>query len=369
MPARSALDPSVSARLLGWFDANRRDLPWRRTRDPWAVWVSEVMLQQTRVEAVRDTYERFVARFATPEDLARVDDDELMRAWRGLGYYRRARLLRDGAREVVAAHGGRVPDDPDALGRLPGIGGYTRGAIASIAFGHAEPAIDGNVERVVARHLGIDTNVKVAPARGAILEFVMRTMERARAGDFNQALMELGAIVCSPTSPRCQHCPVAVDCFARQAGTTDSVPVRKARRAVVPVSPRAVLVAGREGVLGVRVPENEPNAGQVELPGGGVLVDLDPADLASVLFDRYSARIEVGPPLASIRHAITHHRITFVVHSATATHRGRLQWFPVDESTPWTTPSRKVFEKAFQNGVSRRRSPPPPTSMPTTEDR
>jgi endonuclease III len=154
-------------RLLPWFDRHRRDLPWRRTSDPWAIWVSEVMLQQTRVEAVREPFVRFLERFPTPAAFAWASDDELLTAWRGLGYYRRARLLRDGARAVVAAHGGAVPADLDALGELPGIGAYTRGAVASIAFGHAEPAIDGNVERVTARHLGLTDDVGTAPARRA----------------------------------------------------------------------------------------------------------------------------------------------------------------------------------------------------------
>ncbi|MDO8348996.1 MAG: A/G-specific adenine glycosylase, partial [Planctomycetota bacterium] len=149
-----------AVRLLAWFDQNRRDLPWRATRDPWAIWVSEVMLQQTRVAAVRSAYERFLRRFPTVASFAAASDDDLLLAWRGLGYYRRARLLREGARAVIAQHGGAVPADPAALGELPGVGDYTRGAIASIAFGFVTPAIDGNVERVVSRHRGVRENVK-----------------------------------------------------------------------------------------------------------------------------------------------------------------------------------------------------------------
>ena len=153
---------SFADRLLHWYDAQKRDLPWRHQRDAWAIWVSEIMLQQTRVEAVREPYSRFLDRYPTPQAWARVSEDELLTAWQGLGYYRRARLLRDGAKAVVEQHAGAVPSEPEAIHALPGVGQYTAGAIASIAFGHPVPAIDGNVERVAARHRGIDDNVKRA---------------------------------------------------------------------------------------------------------------------------------------------------------------------------------------------------------------
>jgi A/G-specific adenine glycosylase len=151
--------------LLRWYDAHRRDLPWRRSSDPWAIWVSEVMLQQTRVEAVRAAFTSFLARYPTPAAFADASDDDLQSAWRGLGYYRRARLLREGARAVCEQHGGSVPGEPQALGELPGVGTYTRGAIASIAFGHRELAVDGNVERVASRQLALRDNVKTRPAQ------------------------------------------------------------------------------------------------------------------------------------------------------------------------------------------------------------
>jgi len=216
MPRRADVEP-FAARLLRWFDAARRDLPWRRTRDPWAIWVSEIMLQQTRVEAVKAPYERFLARFPTPASFAVASDDELLVAWRGLGYYRRARLLRDGARAVVAAHGGAVPADAAALAELPGVGAYTLGAVASIAFGLREVAVDGNVERVVARHRGVRELVDAAPGRRAVRAQAEAWLEAARPGDFNQAMMELGATVCTPTSPRCDACPVAADCASCRA--------------------------------------------------------------------------------------------------------------------------------------------------------
>ena len=345
-PAPRRVAP-FAGRLLAWFDAHRRDLPWRRSRDPWAIWVSEIMLQQTRVEAVRAPYERFLARFPTPQAFAAATDDELLAAWRGLGYYRRARLLRDGARAVVAQHGGRVPQDLEALGELPGIGAYTRGAIGSIGFGHPEPAVDGNVERVVARHRALREDVKTAPMQRQIRAVAMEWLDAARPGDFNQALMELGAMVCTPTSPACERCPVAADCQALAGGLTGTLPVRKAPRAAVEVEARVALAIGPQGALGGRIPEGEPNAGQLELPGAGMLRSCAAEELAAVLRERFAARLQLGGVLATVRHAITCHRITLRAHAATVQSPGRLGWFPLDDTTPWTTPSRKVFRSAL----------------------
>lgn len=350
--ARNGTAPgSFAARLLTWYDQAKRTLPWRDIADPWGTWVSEIMLQQTRAEVVREAFPRFMASYPTPAAWAKASDDELLVAWRGLGYYRRARLLRDGARAVVAAHGGAVPADLDALGELPGIGAYTRGAVASIAFGHAEPAIDGNVERVTARHLGLTDDVGTAPARRRIRSTVVGWLDHARPGDFNQALMELGAVVCTPTSPSCERCPVAQDCAAKRLGLTDQLPNKKPPRAAVEVTARAALVFAEGQVLGHRVPAGEPNAGQVDLPGGGPLRSLDADDLASLLHERFAARLSVGAVLATAKHAITHHRITMHGHAATllggARAVGRLQWFPLDGDAPWTTLARKLFRRAL----------------------
>ncbi|MFM1873947.1 MAG: hypothetical protein RL398_3369 [Planctomycetota bacterium] len=340
---RDAARPPFAARLLAWFDANRRDLPWRRTRDPWAIWVSEVMLQQTRVEAVREPFARFMARFPTPETFAAVDDDGLLAAWRGLGYYRRARLLREGARAVVRDHGGKVPGNVAALAELPGVGAYTCGAVASIAFGHPEPAVDGNVERVYARFAGIELDIKSGAAQRLLRERVLADLDLTRPGDFNQALMELGATVCTPTSPRCEACPVAADCTARRDGRTAQLPNKKAPKAAVEVTARVAVVLRGGSALGYRIPAGEPNAGQVELPGPGILRSCDPDDLADALKSRFAADLAIGPALAAVRHAITHHRITVHGHAADVRRLGELRWLPRDEATPWTTPSRKLF--------------------------
>jgi A/G-specific adenine glycosylase len=344
---RSQEPPDFAPRLLAWFAGHRRDLPWRRTRDPWAIWVSEVMLQQTRVEAVREPYQRFLQQFPTPSRFAAASDDELLSAWRGLGYYRRARLLRDGARKVTSDHAGKVPSSLQELGELPGIGAYTRGAVGSIAFGHAEPAIDGNVERVVARHRALRGDPKASGTQREIRETVLGWIDPRSAGDFNQALMELGATVCTPTSPACERCPVAQDCRAHSKGLTQTLPERKAPRASVDVTARVALILGPGGAVGGRVPAGQPNAGQIELPGAGILHSATEAELAAVVRERFAARIQTGGAIATVRHAITHHRITVHAHAASVQALGQLAWFPLDDKTPWTTPSRKVFRAAL----------------------
>ena len=339
----------MADRLLAWFDHNRRDLPWRRTRDPWAIWVSEVMLQQTRVEAVREAYARFVHRFPRPEDFATASDEDLLLAWRGLGYYRRARLLREGARAVVADHAGRVPSDASALGELPGIGEYTRGAIASIAFGKPELAVDGNVERVVARHRGISSDVKQRSTGRRIREIVREWQDRQRPGDFNQALMELGATVCTPKSPRCLLCPIAQDCEARSRGLVARLPVLPARKAATCVAARCVLLAHQDGrVLGNRIDAGEINAGQIELPTPGAFVTTEDAEkLARMLGERFGVAFAIGKVICAVRHTITSHRIVLTAHRATCRARRLpkpLAYFETDPaSVPWTTLARKVF--------------------------
>jgi A/G-specific adenine glycosylase len=205
----AAIQPAFSKCLLAWYDSHARDLPWRRNRDPYRVWLSEIMLQQTRVAAVLEHYRIFLKRFPTVRKLAAAREASVLAAWSGLGYYRRARMLHAAAKLVVKEHGGRFPDNSQALRQLPGIGRYTAAAIASIA--HAEPTavVDGNVERVLARLLGRNLNGET------IWKAADELLERSRPGDFNQALMELGATVCLPREPKCLLCPVSDLCVTR----------------------------------------------------------------------------------------------------------------------------------------------------------
>ena len=345
---RSAAD--FAGRLLAWYDAHRRVLPWRRpVPDAWQTWVSEVMLQQTRVDVVAAVFDGFIDRYPDPASFARAGDDELLAAWQGLGYYRRARLLREGARQVVARHDGRVPADPAALAELAGVGRYTQGAIASIAFGAVQAAIDGNVERVFARHAALTDEVKQAATQRHLRARVLARIDRRRPGDFNPALMDLGATVCTPRNPACEHCPVAADCEARRLGLTRELPRLPPRRATIAIRAAAVLITDATGrSRASRIPDGEVNSGQLELPGPGVLVDVgdDRRALLAALRTRHGLRCQLGEPLLTIRHTITQHRIVLTLHRATlrGTPPPGLRF--VDAQSVWSTPSRKALAGA-----------------------
>lgn len=227
----------LRTRLLAWFDAHARDLPWRRGPTPYETLVSEVMLQQTRVDTVIPYYERWLARFPDLGSLADADEDDVLRAWEGLGYYSRARKLRGAALAVRERFAGELPGDYTSLRELPGVGDYTAGAVASIAFGRVEPAVDGNVKRVLARVFDLEhTSAAELRARAAAL------VDPARPGDFNQALMELGATVCTPRAPECPVCPIESLCLARARGTAALRPALR-KRAAIPSFDLVSLVA------------------------------------------------------------------------------------------------------------------------------
>lgn len=219
---------ALRAKLLAFYDEHRRDLPWRHDPDPYRVWVSEVMLQQTRADTVIPYYERWLRRFPTLDALATAEPDDVLKQWEGLGYYSRARNLQRAARFVRERHRGDVPSEPSALRELPGVGDYTAGAIASIAFGRAEPAVDGNARRVLSRLLDI------ADARPTGLNKVATALvPNERPGDFNQAVMELGATICTPRNPRCDECPIGELCRSRARGTQHLRPRIRRRAAEI----------------------------------------------------------------------------------------------------------------------------------------
>ncbi len=222
--------PAIRHALLAWYDHAKRDLPWRRTQDPYAIWVSEIMLQQTRVDTVIPYYERFMTRFPTAAALAEAPEDDVMAHWSGLGYYRRARLLHAGVRELVATYGGAVPPDADARLSLPGVGRYTAGAIGSIAFEKEEPIVDGNVARVFARVFDIETPLGETATETRLWTLATDLVRGPRPGDLNQAVMELGATVCTPANPKCDVCPLAAHCIAKDTGRIDSLPVPRKKK-------------------------------------------------------------------------------------------------------------------------------------------
>ncbi|NPA31859.1 MAG: A/G-specific adenine glycosylase [Chloroflexi bacterium] len=331
--------PWVQA-LLDWYARQGRALPWRRAHpDPYAVWVSEIMLQQTRVETVEPYFRRWMDRFPTVRALAQADEQEVLRLWEGLGYYRRARQLLAAAREVVARYGGQVPADPAELARLPGIGPYTAAAIASIAYGRDALALDGNLRRVLARFFGVETPVDTPAGQRELAALAQGAWPAGRAGDFNQALMDLGALVCTPRAPRCEDCPLRPWCRAYAEGRVADLP-RKRGRARVPHHTVVAGVARRgETVLLAQRPAHKMLGGLWEFPGGKV----EPGeDLAAALRREWREELgvdaEPGPELGVFRHAYSHFRITLHALSVLRVHgeprplqAAAVRWVPVSE--------------------------------------
>jgi A/G-specific adenine glycosylase len=297
----------AQADLLRWFERQARDLPWREDRTPYRVWVSEVMLQQTQVETVLAYYPRFLARFPTVEDLADATQEEVLKLWEGLGYYRRARLLHKAARVVVDDYGGELPADVDALRDLPGIGRYTAGALASIAFGIPAPAVDGNVRRVMARILAMP-----APTATELDDAVAVWIPEDRPGDFTEGLMELGATLCRPQSPRCLLCPWRELCRARQLGRQEDFPAPKARKATPHYEVTAAVTLREDGrILVARRPAASMLGGLWEFPGGKQEPgETLPETLQRELREEMRIEVAVGEELIVIEHAYTHFRIT-----------------------------------------------------------
>ena len=215
----------IAPLILAWYDRHARTLPWRGIHDPYRTWVSETMLQQTRVETVLGYYDRFLQRFPTVADLAASPEDDVLKLWEGLGYYSRARNLHKGAKQVMADFGGVIPSDAEALRKISGVGPYTAGAIASIAFDQPVPAVDGNVIRVVSRLMGIRENVGIPSVRRALEGEAAALVPAGRPGDFNQAVMDLGATICTPGTPSCEKCPLQSECDAFAAGDAEELPV------------------------------------------------------------------------------------------------------------------------------------------------
>jgi len=236
-----------SRELLSWYRVQKRDLPWRRSRDPYHIWVSEVMLQQTRVETAKPYFERFVSLFPTVEALANAPEETVLKAWEGLGYYSRARNLQSAAREVAERYGGKVPDSKEAFSSLKGVGPYTAGAVLSIAFNRREPAVDGNVMRVLSRYFCIEEDVAKGSTRAMMERLQYELIPDGEASDFNQAIMELGALVCTPKSPHCLTCPVMERCAGRLEGKEETLPIKTKAKPPRPEYRACALVVSEDG--------------------------------------------------------------------------------------------------------------------------
>ena len=315
-PSAQTVD-AIRRALLAWYKRHQRDLPWRHTEDPYAIWVCEVMLQQTQVRTAAPFYGRFLERFPTVQALAAAPQDDVLKVWEGLGYYARARNLHRAAQLIASEHGGRLPNTFDELARLPGIGRYTAGAIASMAFGRDEPVLDANVTRVLSRLFAVRGDPRKAPTRHRLWETARLLLPAGNAGRFNQALMDLGAIVCTARVPQCLSCPLSELCVAKRKGLETVLPKRAPRKSIPHVEVTAGLVWDRERsdprarlLITKRCPE-DMLGGLWEFPGGRrELGETLRACLARELKEELEIEVEVGEPFLTVKHAYSHFRIT-----------------------------------------------------------
>ncbi|WP_434381811.1 A/G-specific adenine glycosylase [Melittangium boletus] len=336
---------SVRAGLLAWYDQQKRDLPWRRTRDPYAIWLSEVMLQQTQVATVIPYWERFLQRFPTVEALADAPLADVLAGWRGLGYYSRARNLHRAAQEIVTRFGGRLPPTAAELLTLPGFGRYTAGAVASIAFGEDAPLVDGNVARVLSRLFEVEgvPGDRVREAR--LWALATELVPGERPGDFNQALMEHGATVCRPDNPLCLLCPVREACLAFRHGRVGELPPAKVRAAPKQMT-LAVAVWAHEGrLLLARRADKGLFGGLWELPAAEVDADPPESECAARLSQALGTPVRVGAALGVVRRQLTHRTLTLRLLRVTGATRPTQA--PAFQDTRWCTP-----EEAAALGMS-----------------
>ncbi|MGB0385623.1 MAG: A/G-specific adenine glycosylase [Ardenticatenaceae bacterium] len=313
---------ALHERLLEWYDTQARDLPWRNSNDPYAIWMSEIMLQQTKVATVIPYFERWMARFPTVEALAAAPLDAVLKAWEGLGYYARARNLHRAAQLVVSDYDGQLPHTVKELLKLPGIGQYTAGAIASIAFGEPAPALDGNLKRVFARLTSLEEPINRRAGEKELWAIAEALLPEERVGEWNQALMDLGATICISRTPRCLLCPLRGLCDAQKKGLQSSIPIKIARRP----RPHYTVTAGiiwdeaHERILIAQRPTDKMLGGLWEFPGG----KCEPKEslhacLQRELREELAIEVEVGDLVTVIKHGYTHFTIT--LHAFHCTYR------------------------------------------------
>ena len=317
-------------KLHSWYHTRRRALPWREEPAPYRVWISEIMLQQTQVATVIPYFERFIARFPDVKTLAEAPEEVVLSHWAGLGYYRRCRHLHAAAKQIMTEHDGVLPRDVKTLLTLSGVGRYTAGAIASIAYGVPASVLDGNVARVLSRLIALELESNGSAGTRALWSAADALLCPTAPSDHNQAMMELGALVCSPKQPKCHECPLCDSCRAFNAGTPTAYPKKRPRRQPTKVFAVAAMTTDDRGrILMGRRPDEGLLGGLWELPGGEIEPDdTRPAGVRRWLKERTGLQGEVGPRLASVQHVFTHRRLTLEVYRVTAkTDDLRAHWY------------------------------------------
>lgn len=349
---------NLARKLLKWYERHKRDLPWRRTRDPYRIWVSETMLQQTQVETVLPYYERFLARWPTIQALAEAKLDDVLKMWEGLGYYARARNLHKGAQVVVEEFGGELPHDVEALREIPGIGRYTAGAVASIAFGKDEPMLDGNIRRVLARLCAERADVRQPAVQERLWQYAASILPKGRAGDFNQALMDLGATTCVARRPRCLLCPLTEECQSFQLGLQEVIPLKTARRAT-PHYHIAVGVIWKNGRILIQQRKAEGLLGGLWEFAGGKVEDGETLEAACKreIKEELGVTVRVREPLTTVEHGYTHFSVTihafncdYVRSTPKPVGAARVRWvWPSElQKFAWPAANKKIIEQILE---------------------
>ncbi len=344
-------------RLLDWYDEHKRSMPWRNTDDPYRIWVSEIMLQQTRVDTVRDYYPHFLEAFPTVEALAAADRDTVLKYWEGLGFYARARHLHEAAQTVVDAHDGTVPDTMDAIKELKGIGPYTAAAVLSIAYQKPHAVLDGNVTRVLSRVFAVEEDATSTAAQNALRALANDLLDPDQPGDFNQALMELGALVCTPSTPLCDRCPLQEVCQAHAAGTEEDYPITPESTPVPHHDIAVGLVFNDDGdrLLIQRRPDDGLLGGLWEFPGGK---QEDGESMATAcrreVREELGLEVAVEEPFYTLSHAYSHFKITLhafrcrIDEGTPEAREGQpFQWVGLDELDDYAFPraNRRLIEE------------------------
>ncbi|HBO45412.1 MAG TPA: A/G-specific adenine glycosylase [Planctomycetaceae bacterium] len=348
MPPRDARLPLPDAswrtrfrrRLRSWYEGNARDLPWRRSRDPYRVWVSEIMLQQTQVATVKPYFGRFIDAFPTVEALARADESRVLRLWEGLGYYRRARQMHEAARRIVEEHGGRFPRDRDSVRDLPGVGRYTAGAILSIALDAREPILEANTIRLFCRLLAYGGPPRAKEGQTLLWAMAEWVLPPREPGLFNQSLMELGSEVCRNGTPRCSACPVESLCEARRRGVETRIPLPATKPNFEYRREAAVLIRRQGRVLLVRCPDGGRWAGLWDFPRHELMAEnelLRRDELVEKVRKQTGLTVELGECLRTIKHGVTRYKITLECHETTRV-SGRLKTL-AEQAMQWVRPS------------------------------
>lgn len=348
MTAKTA--KSIRRSLLSWYRKQKRDLPWRKTRNPYFIWVSEIMLQQTQVKTVIPYYKKWIAAFPTVKKLAESPEDHVLKLWQGLGYYSRARNLQKAARIVHKIHGGKIPDEQDAILKLPGIGRYTSGAILSIAFEKNIPVLDGNVIRVLSRLFAVSENGRTRLSENRLYDIAEDLLPRKKPGDFNQAMMELGAVVCLPKNPACNVCPLNSICKSARLGTQENYPPPRPRVSAkkIEVSAAVILRYGKTFIQ--QRPHNKLMGGLWEFPGGKREQNETMENcLLREIREELDVDVVIREKLMTIKHSYTQFRVTLHVYSCRLP-AGRIKassceqwkWAPTSELGNFAFPAANV---------------------------